>query len=168
VVFPSTVPFYQLNGRPDLSLPGSWCEYDYANGGQGDPNTYGTEIARVYVGFGPVTVAQWNNFEAWQRKNAYAGLVGNTGALGTAGTLGYQALNLGGGSRAFQMSLSNYWENSQSQASVTGTEVFALTRHGNVIWVDLSPVLVSTSGETDSSPTMAQDLVRGALSEGSF
>ena len=166
VHFPFTVPFYQLG--TSYSIPGSTCEYDYANNGQGDSNTYGPEVAIVVVGFGPVKVSAWNSYEAWQRKNAFAGAVGATGASGQTGTLGFQPINLGHGSRAFEMSLVNYYENSATQTPVTDDEIFALTRHGNIIRVDLTPVLVSSSGETNSSESMVRALVSGALAKSSF
>jgi hypothetical protein len=159
----SSVPYFQSTGRQNLSLPGSVCDYDYASGGQGDPNTSGPEVAQVWVMFGPVSIAGWDRYEAWQRKNAFAGAAGNVGMAGT-GTLAYQSL----GSRAFEMSLSNYWENSQTQMPVTASEEFALSRHGNIVWVFLSPVLVSSSGETDSTEGMIRSLVGDALSKGSF
>lgn len=167
VVFPSKVPFYQLRNILN-SLPGSTCGYNYANGGQGDSNTYGPEVALVAVGFGPVTLSAWNSYEAWQRKNAFAGAVGHAGTLGSIGTLGFQALHLGDGSRAFEMSLVNYFENSATGTPVTAYEIFAMTRHGNIIEADLSPVLVSSSAETDSNVSMLQALVSGALSKGPF
>lgn len=163
VHFPFTVPFYQL-GKAGYSIPGSTCEYQFSNGGAS--NGY---AAIVLVGFGPVKVSAWHSYEAFERKHAFTGAVGVTGPLGQIATLGFQALNLGDGSRAFEMSLSNYYENTSTQTPVIEDEVFALTRHGNIIMVELTPVLVSSSGAwTDSTEGMIRALVTGALSEGPF
>lgn len=162
VHFPFIVPFYQLRGS-SYSIPGSTCEYDYANGSQGDPNTDGSEVALVEVGFGPIKVSAWNSYEAWQRKNAFAGAVGSTGTLGTTGTLSVQALNLGYGSRAFETSLSGYYENSQTGTPVIVHDIYVLTRRGDLLRVELSPVLVSGNVETDSTIEMEIALVGDAL-----
>jgi hypothetical protein len=165
VHFPFLVPFYQL-GNSDTSLPGSSCQYNYANDAQG---VSGPIVAEVVTGFGPVKVSAWHSYEAFERKHAFTGAVGVTGPLGQIATLGFQALNLGDGSRAFEMSLSNYYENTSTQTPVIEDEVFALTRHGNIIMVELTPVLVSSSGAwTDSTEGMIRALVTGALSEGPF
>jgi len=162
VHFPFTVPFYQLTGR-SYSIPGSTCEYDYASGNQGDPNVSGPEVAIVEVGFGPLATSAWNNYQAWQRQHAFAGAVGRPGALGTVGRLALQALNLGPGIHAFEASLSGYYKNTQTGKPVTIHDVYVLTRHGNLLRVELSPVLVTTAGESDSSTTMEIALVNDAL-----
>jgi hypothetical protein len=166
VRYPSTVALDQLHGH-ERALPGSWCYYLYANGGQGDPNTNGPVVVTAQVGFGPVTLGEWNQYEAFQRQHAFAGAAGSQGVLGQTGTISFHAVSLGGGSRAFEMSLSGYYENSSTQTPVVESEIFALSRHGNIVWVQLSPVLVTSSGETDSTDAMLKEIVASAL-RGSF
>jgi hypothetical protein len=150
VVYPATIAFWQRvnGGNVGSSPPGSYCFYDYASkavsGYESNPF-----VVQVTVAYGPFTATEWSKHAAWERINAYAGTTGKTTE---------KPLNLGHGSKAFETTLSGYYQNgSPPPAYFKQHNVYVLTRSGNYVAIGVTAALAVPGAGTYKQTTVAME-----------